>query len=256
VFLFFPARFFVLRNVGSSEPLFILFLLLSIWSFWDKKYVRSGLFGGLAQMTRFPGVLLIPVYLLYLLYSVITSRQKSKPVPAQLISGTIIAASSVAAALVAVFTFYYARYGDFWIYFHAGSETTLTFMPYGNFNFLNPRVASFFLDDFIIIFLTSYITAFILWKKNRLFSLYTAVFTGLLIFIDHRDLMRYAAPLFPMWLAALAPLVKKKAFRYSFLLIVPAIYFYAYNFIQFNRYHTSRELHNYSSVVKNYFETE
>src|SRR3989344_4796092 len=58
VFALFPARWLIVRSVGSPEPLFLAFIIFSIYYFQNKKYLLAGIFGMFAQLTKSPGILL------------------------------------------------------------------------------------------------------------------------------------------------------------------------------------------------------
>jgi Gpi18-like mannosyltransferase len=59
VFLFLP-RFLVIRGIGAPESLFMLTILGSLFAFEKKQYALAGFLGGLATMTKLPGILLFP----------------------------------------------------------------------------------------------------------------------------------------------------------------------------------------------------
>ena len=61
VLLFLP-RFLAVRTVGAPESLFLLMILLSLFFFEKQKFWWAGLFGGLATMTKTPGILLFAGY--------------------------------------------------------------------------------------------------------------------------------------------------------------------------------------------------
>jgi len=65
IFLFLPARFLVVRTVGSPEPLFIFSILASFYFFRLKKWWLAGIFGALAQITKSPGILCLLLFLLF-----------------------------------------------------------------------------------------------------------------------------------------------------------------------------------------------
>src|SRR3989344_6320625 len=74
IFLILPARWLIVHSVGSSEPTFILFIILSIYFFmkfeqsFKLPYIfLAGVFGFLAQITRPPAILLFFALLLYVL---------------------------------------------------------------------------------------------------------------------------------------------------------------------------------------------
>ena len=52
VFSIFPARWLIVRSVGSPEPLFIALILSSTYYFAKKKYVFAGIAGFFAAMTK------------------------------------------------------------------------------------------------------------------------------------------------------------------------------------------------------------
>jgi Gpi18-like mannosyltransferase len=64
VFCLFPARWLIVRSIGSPEPLFLATIIASIYFFRQKKYFFAGLFGALAQLTKSPGILLFAAYFL------------------------------------------------------------------------------------------------------------------------------------------------------------------------------------------------
>ena len=63
VLMFLP-RFVVVRAVGAPESMFLFFILLSLLTFEKKHYFWAGLAGGLAAMTKSPGLLLAPAFFL------------------------------------------------------------------------------------------------------------------------------------------------------------------------------------------------
>jgi len=65
VFSLLPARWLIVKSVGSAEPLFLATALASIYFFNKKKYLFAGIAGALAQLTKSPGILLFIAYFLY-----------------------------------------------------------------------------------------------------------------------------------------------------------------------------------------------
>jgi len=63
ILLFLP-RFLVVRSTGAPESLFMLLILLSLYFFEMENYWVAGLLGGLATMTKSPGILLFGAYIL------------------------------------------------------------------------------------------------------------------------------------------------------------------------------------------------
>ncbi|MDP3733267.1 MAG: hypothetical protein Q8Q91_01880, partial [Candidatus Daviesbacteria bacterium] len=58
VFLILPARWVIVHSVGSPEPAFIFFVILSIYFFLKNKIWTVAIFASLAQLVRPPGILL------------------------------------------------------------------------------------------------------------------------------------------------------------------------------------------------------
>ena len=71
VFLILPARWLITHSVGSSEPMFIFFIITCLYFILKEKLVVAALFGLAAQLIRPPGILLgiaIGIYALWLGY--------------------------------------------------------------------------------------------------------------------------------------------------------------------------------------------
>ena len=62
VFAILPARWLIVRAVGSPEPLFVGAILASIYHFDKKQYWLAGFWGAIAQLTKSPGILLFAAY--------------------------------------------------------------------------------------------------------------------------------------------------------------------------------------------------
>ena len=69
VFALFPARWLIVRSVGSPEPLFLAAIIASLYYFRKEKYLLAGIWGLFAQLTKSPGILLFIAYLMYFLVS-------------------------------------------------------------------------------------------------------------------------------------------------------------------------------------------
>jgi hypothetical protein len=72
---------------------------------------------------------------------------------------------------------------------------------------------------------------FLIKQKYYDLACFAGVFFSATLFIAHRDLARYSLPLVPFALIAFDKLIQKKEFKIALLIILPAIYFYAINFI-------------------------
>lgn len=247
VFLVFPARWVVVKSVGSPEPLFIFAILASLYFFKSafdkvennlfskKKSVRldlwlAGIFGAVAQITKSPGILLFLSYLGYLGYLRITKRKTTTEVIRYSLPLLIIPFSALL-----VFLFYKVRTGDFLAYFHSGDNFHLVFPPYQGFFPERSWLGTFWNEDMIWQYLLGALTVVFLFKQ-KLYDLasFAGTFFIATLFVAHRDLARYSLPLVPFTLIAFDKLIQKKEFKIALLIILPAIYLYAINFIAGN----------------------
>ncbi|OGK36686.1 hypothetical protein A3F60_02410 [Candidatus Roizmanbacteria bacterium RIFCSPHIGHO2_12_FULL_39_8] len=221
VFLLLP-RFLIVRSIGSPESLFLLFILLSLFFFEKEKYLLAGLLGGLATMTKTPGILLFGAYVLFFTEKLFFRNAKFK------IKWLFVLL--IPLALLPVFWLYQVQYNDFFAYFHSGDNLHLV-APYAVFNSMSRWVGSAWLEDIIFYFFL-YLLAVIYLKdaKYRSFFYFSLVFFIATIFIQHRDIGRYSLPLWPLACIGFEKFFTAKKFLLALVILLPAIYMYAWNF--------------------------
>ena len=229
IFLFLPARFLAVRSIGSPESLFILFLLASFYFFKKKNYWLAGILGGLAQLTKSPGILLFIGYTIYLLwenrsqFNVIKLLKKAYPL-------LIIPLS-----LLGLFVYYNFAYHDFWAYFHSGDNIHLFWPPFQVFNASAHWVGTYWLEEIIYIFLLGSLGVIYLFKQKKFdLGIFAAVFFFTTLFVTHRDVSRYSLPLVPFLLIAFEPLLVKKEFKIAFWVILIPVFLYTISFVAGN----------------------
>lgn len=227
VFSIFPARWLIVRSVGSAEPLFIATTLASVYFFQNKKYLAAGIFGALAQMVKSPGILLFFAYLISLL---LPNLKKFKPEPKKVLPIFLIPL-----ALIAVFTIYALRMHNFWAYFTSGDNIHLFFPPFSIFNYSAPWVGTFWLEEIILVYLLELFGLLrLIQKKAGILSWYVGIFFTSTLFIAHRDLIRYSLPLVPFLLAAYAEVLVKKEFKIIVAVLAIPIYLFSLTYISQN----------------------
>ncbi len=224
VLLFLP-RFLVVRTVGAPESLFILMILLSLFFFENNKFWLAGLFGGLATITKTPGILLFGAYGLVFIEKFIKERKFN-----WYWLGIIL----IPLGLLGVFGLYAKQYGDFFAYFHSGDNIHLV-IPYSVFNFQKSWVGTAWLEE-IIFYYFLYGLALINLKnsKHRSFFYFGLVFFIATLFVQHRDISRYSLPLWPLALIAFENFFTSKKFLIIFIILLPAIFLFAWNFLLYN----------------------
>ena len=226
-FSLFPARWLVVRSVGSADPFFIASVIASIYFFREKKYLLAGIWGALAQLTKSPGILLFIAYGVYLILPMVKNKlsEIKKALPIILIP----------LALLLVFWIYKITQNDFFAYFHSGDNIHLFFPPFQIFNYSAPWVGTFWLEEIVFIYLVGAIGILKLFsKKDYIPAVFSAIFYFSTLFVSHRDLMRYFLPIVPFMFIAFSDSLIKKEFKIAFGVIIIPIYLYSLAFISQN----------------------
>ncbi|KKU03468.1 MAG: hypothetical protein UX99_C0024G0005 [Candidatus Amesbacteria bacterium GW2011_GWB1_47_26] len=217
VWLFAWPRMWVVRSIGSPETLFILFVVIALYAFRKKSYWLAAIAGALATLTKSPGILLFPAF-------VLASKFDKKIWPTLLIP----------AALVAVFGFYYLRTGDFWAYFNSGDNIHLQALPFKVFDSNQPWVGNWWLEDVLWMYLIGAVGVIRAFRKSAVWGWWGAIFYAVILFVSHRDIARYSLPMVPVVILGLTDVLEKKEVRWALLLLIIPMYFYSLNFLAHN----------------------
>lgn len=225
VFLVLPARWVIVHSVGSPEPVFIFFVILSIYFFLKNKIWAVAVFAAAAQLVRPPGVLLgiaIGLYILWQGYKKKSLKYVLSFYPLLLVPLT----------LTGIFYWYSQTYNDFFAYFHSGDNIHLTFPPFQVFNKAQFWVGDIWLEDVVYIFILGFLGGLFL-IKQKLYALAFFVLTYLTasIFVAHRDISRYLLPIAPFVIIAFEKVLVSKEFKIVLVILALAIYLYSQNFI-------------------------
>lgn len=224
VYLMFP-RFFIVRSVGAPEGLFIALILSSILAFETKRYALAGLLGGLSAMTKTPGVLLFVAYGLVFFEHFVKTRKFS------LAWFWILL---IPLGLASVFSLYAVQYGNFFAYFATGGVVPMPY-PFSVFDARARWVDTVWLEDILFTFFLYGSAVIALYRsKFRSVFYFPLVFFIAAIFVQHRDLSRYMLPLWPFAILAFHSFFTSKRFVLLGVILLPAIFLYAWNFLQGN----------------------
>lgn len=230
VFLFFPARIFVLRSVGAPETWFLASTLASIYFFKKEKIWYSAIFAAFAQLLKSPGILLLASYGIMAIYDFIKNKNFTitfkKYFPYFLVPLTI----------VFIFYIYFLQTGNFWAYFQSGDNFHLNFLPYLVFISSKSWINTIWLEEIIYIFLFSMYGIYRLIKKYKfdIITIYPLVFGLATLFVAHRDISRYISPIYPFLLLAYFKQLNRRSVRIILILLIPAIILYGINFVSGN----------------------
>lgn len=223
LFALVPARWLIVRSIGSPEPLFIASIIASIYYFKKDKYWQAGIWGAIAQLTKSPAIILFIAYIAFILWQKKSNLKKYLPL------------LFIPISLIIVFYIYYLISGDFLAYFHSGDNIHLLFPPFQIFNSNAPWVGSFWLEEILFIYTIGAATLFKLIKdKEYLFASFVGVFFTLTLFISHRDLLRYSLPIMPFVILAFKDILVTKEAKYVLGILIIPIYLYSINFITQN----------------------
>lgn len=239
VFLLLPARWLIVRSVGSAEPLFMLFTILAIYSFMKYEAIKkykflffASLAALFAQITRPPGILLFIALALYIHYQMIIKIKVQGFLKPFLTHLKFFPFALVPLGLLGIFYLYQQSYGDFFAYFHSGDNIHLTFPPFQSLNKREFWVGQIWLEDIIYIFTLEFLAGMLLIKR-KLYSMafFVFVYTIASTFVAHRDISRYTLPVVPFAIIAFEKILVSKEFRIVLVLVSLAIYLYSQNFI-------------------------
>jgi hypothetical protein len=237
IFAIFPARWLVVRSVGSADPLFVAGIIASLYYFKNKNYWRAGIWGFIAALTKSPAMLLFVSYAISLLIPIFKNKVIA-PASKWLSSINLKKAYPIfliPLGLLAVFTFYKVVQGNFWAYFSSGDNIHLIFPPFSIFNYSAPWVGTFWLEEVIFVYLIGTIGVYRLFQKKEFeLGIFSLIFFAATLFIAHRDIVRYSLPLVPFFLVAYSDVLIKKEFKIALAVIIIPIYLYSLAFISQN----------------------
>lgn len=224
VMLFLP-RFLAVRTVGAPETLFMAMIMLSVFCFEKGKYWWAGLFGGLATMTKVPGILLFIGYGLVFAETIYNHKK---------MNWNWLGIFLIPLGLLAVFEIYQMQYHDFFAYFHTDAVVPMPY-PFSAFNWQAKWVNDAWVEDIVLYFFLYLLTAITLFKsQHRSFFYFTAVFFAAATFVQHKDLSRYLLPLWPFACIAFEKYFTSKKFLIALIILLPAIYLFTWNFMTYN----------------------
>jgi len=236
VFAIFPARWLVVRSVGSPEPLFVAAVIASIYYFKKEKYLYAGLWGAVAQLTKSPGILLFAAYgaLIFSNYFKNIALKKYDKVEVTKLT-KYIPLLLIPLSLFAVFALYKVKFNDFWAYFNSGDNIHLFFPPFQIFNYSSPWVGTFWLEEILFVYLFGILGLLrLINKKDTPVIWFVGVFFASILFVSHRDLIRYATPIIPFLIAAFSDVIIKKEFKIAMALLAIPIYLFSLSYISQN----------------------
>lgn len=228
--IFLSPRWFILSHTGSSESMFLFFLIMFLLLLFQKRHLRAAIFLSLAQLTR-------PHAIFFVLgIGIIALVELAREHDWKKVLHTYYPYLMVPVAVLSVFSFYYFQTGNFWAFFDAISLTNnLQLIPFKTFSFPSANIETFWQEvnayDYVI-YLGACLMMFrkVYWQ----YSVLGLVYFVPLIFLAHSDISRYAVPLLPFAFIAFSEIIERREFNLAVLLMSPAVMLYAINFMDHN----------------------
>lgn len=237
LFSLLPARWLIVRSVGSPEPIFVAAILASIYHFNKKEYWLAGIWGALAQLTKSPAILLFIAYVCALIFNrlkeLATNHDAVKWV--KTLEYKAYPILLVPLSLLALFYVYSLQFGDFFAYFNSGDNIHLFFPPFQIFNYSQPWVSTHWLEEIIFIYMIGILGVIkLIQKKQTTLAWFTGVFFVTVLFVSHRDLLRYSLPVLPFLYVAFSDVLTSKEFKIIMIVLIVPIYLFSFAFIANN----------------------
>lgn len=237
IFAVLPARWLIVRSVGSSEPLFLASTIASMYYFRNKKYFSAGIWGVVAQLTKSAGIILFVAYFFALL---LPKLKKAAQITSSKWFTTndlkkYFSISLIPLSLLGLFFIYKIQLNDFFAYFNSGDNIHLFFPPFQIFDYSQPWVGTFWLEEVIFVYLFGLLglTKLIKMKEYEL-ALFVGVFFASIIFVSHRDLIRYSLPIVPFLYVAFSNTIVKREFKLAMAVLIIPIYLFSLAYISQN----------------------
>ena len=235
--LFIPARWLAVRTVGSTEPLFLLLLIISLYLWFDKKYFLSSIFASLLVIIRPPGIIFFFSFLTILCYHFLTAKNKEQQFLQTLKQNWVLILMPL--SLFVLFWFYQSIFKNFWAFFQAARTTTANsfkLMPFSATIGYNTPMA----EGFLYLYAIYIIGIYLLWRQKQkqlaIFSLVYLIPFFLIGFTD--DLFRFFLPISPFCLIiGYQKIIKHKTFKYFFLFFLIGIYIYTLSLLPNRMFH-------------------
>jgi hypothetical protein len=124
---------------------------------------------------------------------------------------------------------------DLLAYFHSGDNIHLQFPPFQVFNYTQAWVGSFWLEDILFVYLFGALGLSKLMRaKEDALYWFTGILFATLLFVSHRDILRYGLPIVPFLIIAFKDTLISKEFKFAFAILIIPIYLFALAFISNN----------------------
>jgi Gpi18-like mannosyltransferase len=230
-FCFFPLRWFLYRNVGASEPLFVFLCLTTIYFLKKGQPKYSVISASLATLTRIFGIVLFPVIL------------ASLALKKELNLKNLLLSLMIPASLLLLFSYYAVSFGDFFAYFSVNGGTI-----HEPFYIMMTLLNHYFEELYGILIIGYAIGAVALWERGeKEMSLFILFYLPVITLIAHGDASRYMIPMAPFALIGFERVFPRNKLIFICIIILAAFLslIYAWTLIPLN----PMPLETYQNIV-------
>lgn len=230
-FCFFPLRWFLYRNVGASEPLFVFLCLTTIYFLKKDQTKFSVISASLATLTRIFGIVLFPVVL------------ASLALKKELNLKNLLLSLMIPAVLLLLFSYYAVSFGDFFAYFSVNGDTI-----HEPFYIMMTLLSHYFEELYGILIIGYAIGAVALWeRREKEMSLFILFYLPIITLIAHGDASRYMIPMAPFALIGFERVFPRNKLIFICIIILAAFLclIYAWTLIPLN----PMPLETYQNIV-------
>ena len=234
--IFYTPRWFIVSHVGSTEPQMLFFITLFMIFFLRKQYLPSAIAMSLAQLTKPQGIIFFIGIALFYLISLIGTRKVSLAETVREFTPYLL----IPTALLGIFTLYYFKFGNFFVFLGNEALPTLQWPPLKVL--VSPQIFYFTVGFFtgwkeiiIYTYILYFIPILLLFEEKLYFFATVALiyFLPILLFVQ-ADMPRFIIPLMPFAFLAYANMLSKKSVYMGLFLCLPMVFLYAIGYINYN----------------------
>jgi len=206
---FLPIRYLLYKSIGSTEPLYLLLVFLSLIAYKREKNMLAFFLAGLAGITRITGILMAAGY-----FCDLVRRKRYREIPKLAVIGL---------PLLLTFYVYHLRFNDFLAYFHWNASIMNLKVPMNVFRQYTLKDQSIQAEYYFYMYVLYGVGTCLLARWPALFW-YCLTYYVFSLFIDHNDLSRYLIPIVHLsLLVGFDSVIRRKEWRY----LLPIFYYLA-----------------------------
>jgi Gpi18-like mannosyltransferase len=233
--IFYTPRWFIVSHVGSTEPQVLFFVTLFMLFFLQKKYFLSAVFAGLSQLTKPQGIVFFVGIAAYYGIQLVTRKKGAWTIVREFSPYLLIPL-----ALTVVFTLYYFRFGNFFVFMENEAFPTMQLPPLKVFvseeiYYKLMGIVSGWMELIVFNYILYFIPILILFEKKLYFFGIVALmyFIPVLTFVQ-TDMARFILPIMPFVFVGLSDMLSQKSVYRGLLICTLMVFLFAIGYMNHN----------------------